>query len=173
MKENLLLDTNKIFNEDCLLGIRKIPDNSIDLVIIDPSYDICTKGGKTGNSRVAKEVKNLEKELIDNNLTDGFDVSILDELIIVMKNINIYIWCNGRQIPLYIKYFIEQLDCKIIILGKTNPMFLYSNKYLGDKEYYLYFRKKGFYQPKNYEDAKTIYLSTLNIKDKQKNVLLK
>lgn len=45
---------------------------------------------------------------------------------------------------------------------------LYSNKYLGDKEYCLYFRKKGFCQPKNYEDAKTIYLSTLNIKDKQK-----
>ena len=52
----------------------------------------------------------------------------------------------GRQIPLYIKYFIEQLDCKleIIIWGKTNPMPLYSNKYLGDKEYCLYFRKKGF-----------------------------
>ena len=118
------METNKIFNEDCLLGIKKIPDNSIDLVIIDPPYDICNKGGKTGNSRVAKEVKSLEKELIDNNLTDGFDISILDELIRVMKNINIYIWCNGRQIPLYIKYFIEQLDCKleIIIWGKTNPM---------------------------------------------------
>lgn len=164
------MQTNKIFNEDCLLGIKKIPDNSIDLVIIDPPYDICTKGGKTGNSRVAKEVKSLEKELIDNNLTNGFDISILDELIRVMKNINIYIWCNGRQIPLYIKYFIEQLDCKleIIIWGKTNPMPLYSNKYLGDKEYCLYFRKKGFCQPKNYEDAKTIYLSTINIKDKQK-----
>lgn len=74
------METNKIFNEDCLLGIKKIPDNSIDLVIIDPPYDICTKGGKTGDSRVAKDVKSLEKELIDNNLTDGFDISILDRV---------------------------------------------------------------------------------------------
>lgn len=53
-----------------------------------------------------------------------------------MKSINIYIWCNGRQIPLYTKYFIEQLDCKleIIIWGKTNPMPLYIvNDLLKDK----------------------------------------
>ena len=54
---------NKIYNEDCLVGLKKIPDNSIDLVLIDPPYDICTKCGKQGNSRVAMDVKSLEKEL--------------------------------------------------------------------------------------------------------------
>jgi len=29
---------NKIFNEDMLLGINKIPDNSIDLIVTDPPY---------------------------------------------------------------------------------------------------------------------------------------
>ncbi len=63
------METNKIFNEDCLLEIKKIPDNSIDLVIINSPYDICTKGGKTGNSRVAKEVKNLHyKTIIFSNI---------------------------------------------------------------------------------------------------------
>lgn len=86
-----------------------------------------------------------------------------------MKRINIYIWCNGRQIPIYIKYFIEKLDCKleILIWNKTNPMPLYSHKYMSDKEYCLYFRKSGYCQPKNYEDAKTVYYSTINIKDKK------
>ena len=37
---NLLV--NKIYNEDCLVGIKNIPDNSIDLVVIDLPYDICT-----------------------------------------------------------------------------------------------------------------------------------
>ena len=160
---------NKIYNEDCLLGIKKIPDNSVDLVIIDPPYSICTKGGKKGNTKVAKNIKALEKELIVNDLVDGYDLSILDELVRVMKNINIYIWCNGRQIPTYIKYFVEQLECKleILIWGKTNPMPLYSNKYMGDKEYCLYFRKGGYCQPLNYEDARTIYTSKINVKDKQ------
>ena len=160
---------NKIYNEDCLLGIKKIPDNSVDLVIIDPPYSICTKGGKKGNTKIAKNIKALEKELIVNDLVDGYDLSILDELVRVMKNINIYIWCNGRQIPTYIKYFVEQLECKleILIWGKTNPMPLYSNKYMGDKEYCLYFRKGGYCQPLNYEDARTIYTSKINVKDKQ------
>ena len=31
---------NKIYNEDCMIGIKKIPDKIIDLVIIDPPYQI-------------------------------------------------------------------------------------------------------------------------------------
>ena len=61
---------NKIYNEDCLLGIKKIPDNFVDLVIIDPPYSICTKGGKKGNTKIAKNIKALEKELIVNDLED-------------------------------------------------------------------------------------------------------
>lgn len=160
---------NKIYNEDCLVGIKNIPDNFVDLVIIDPPYDICTKGGKKGNTRIANNIKALEKELINNDLVNAFDYSILDELVRVMKNINIYIFCNGRQIPKYIDYFVNKLECKfdILIWVKSNPMPLYSNKYLGDKEYCLYFRKNGYCMPRNYEDARTVYTSTSNIKDKK------
>ena len=31
---------NKIYNEDCLEGMKKIPDNSIDLVLTSPPYNI-------------------------------------------------------------------------------------------------------------------------------------
>ena len=163
------MEVNKIYNEDCLLGLKKIPDNSIDLVLIDPPYDICTTGGKKGTGRLAKDMMKLEKELINNDLVNSFDIRILDELIRVMKGINIYIWCNARQIPMYIKYFNLELKCKleIVIWGKTNPMPLYSNKYMNDKEYCLYFRNGGHCKPKNYEDAKSIYLSTINVKDKK------
>ena len=29
---------NTIYNEDCQIGIKRIPDNYVDLVIIDPPY---------------------------------------------------------------------------------------------------------------------------------------
>ncbi|SUK02767.1 hypothetical protein [Staphylococcus aureus] len=32
------LKTNIIYNEDCLIGMKKIPDNSIDLILCDPPY---------------------------------------------------------------------------------------------------------------------------------------
>ena len=164
-----MLELNKIYNEDCLKGLKKIPDNSIDLVLIDPPYDICTAGGKKGNTRIAKSIKKVESELINNKLVDGFDIKVLDELVRVMKGINIYIWCNVRQIPMYIKYFNLQLKCKleVVIWNKTNPMPLYNNKYLNDKEYCLYFRTNGYCNPKNYEDAKTVYISTINVRDKK------
>ena len=112
----------------------------------------------------------LEKELIDNNLVSSFDIKVLDEIVRVMKGINIYIWCNARQIPMYIKYFNLQLQCKleVVIWGKTNPIPLFSNKYMNDKEYCLYFRKDGYCKPKSYEDAKSIYISKANVEDKKK-----
>ena len=42
---------------DCLLDIKDIPDNYINLVIIDPPYDICTKGGKKGNTKINSSIK--------------------------------------------------------------------------------------------------------------------
>lgn len=164
-----MIEVNKIYNEDCLIGLKRIPDNCINLILIDPPYDICTTGGKGTKNKFIKDIVNLEKQLVDNNLVNGFDINILDELIRIMKDINIYIWCNARQIPMYIKYFNLQLKCKleIIIWAKTNPMPLYSNKYMHDKEYCLYFRKNGYCKPKNYEDGKTIYTSKINVCDKK------
>lgn len=160
---------NKIYNQDCLIGIKNIPDKSIDLVIIDPPYDITTSNPHREKIGISKSIDLVQRELIENNLVDGYDMTILDELIRVMKNINIYIFCNGRQVPSYIKYFVENLNCKmeVLIWGKTNPLPLYKYQYLSDKEYCLYFRKKGYCDPSSYEDAKTIYISPINIKDKK------
>ena len=33
-------ELNKIYNEDCLVGMKDIPDNSIDCVICDLPYNI-------------------------------------------------------------------------------------------------------------------------------------
>lgn len=37
-KGELALELNKIYNQDCLEGIREIPDNSIDIILTDPPY---------------------------------------------------------------------------------------------------------------------------------------
>ncbi len=35
-----MMEVNKIYNEDCLVGLKKLEDNSIDLIITDPPYNI-------------------------------------------------------------------------------------------------------------------------------------
>ena len=150
---------NKIYNEDCIIGIKKIPDKIIDLVIIDPPYQINNHNVKY-DSGLARSINNYNDELYKSNLTGGYDYNILEEIIRVLKKINIYIFCNGEQIPFYIKYFVLDRKCKmdIIIWNKTNALPLFNNKYLSDKEYCLYFRKGGYCSPKNYEDEKQYFI---------------
>ena len=39
---------NRIYNQDCLEGMKSIPDNSIDLVVTDPPYKTIS-GGDSNN----------------------------------------------------------------------------------------------------------------------------
>ena len=160
---------NKIYNEDCMVGVKKIPDNIIDLVIIDPPYQINNHNVKY-DSDLARSINSYNDELYKSNLTGGYDYNILEEILRVLKKVNLYIFCNGEQIPFYIRFFVLERKCKmdIIIWNKTNALPLFNNKYLSDKEYCLYFRKGGYCSPKNYEDAKTVFLYPINIKDKKK-----
>ena len=32
------LETNVVYNEDCLIGMERIPDNSIDMILCDLPY---------------------------------------------------------------------------------------------------------------------------------------
>ena len=40
------MEINKIYNEDCLEGMKRIADGSVDLVVTDPPYTM-TKRGKS------------------------------------------------------------------------------------------------------------------------------
>ena len=149
------LDINQVYNGDSNLMIKSIESESVDLVIIDPPYKIRKKTDEINS--LAKAVKKYNEELQRDNLINEYDKSILEELVRVMKRINIYIWCNGEQIPSYIDFFVNKYKCKmdILVWNKTNAMPLFNNKYMTDKEYCLYFRKGGYCNPQCYEDAKT------------------
>lgn len=40
------MELNKIYNEDCLAGMKKIPSKAIDLIVSDPPYIIDNSGGE-------------------------------------------------------------------------------------------------------------------------------
>lgn len=148
--------------------IKTLPDKSIDLVVTDPPYLI--ESTETGSkSRLAKSIQKMNNQLAEGGLTTGVNNTILEELVRVMKKINIYIWCNHKQLPQYLDYFVTRLGCRfdILIWNKTNATPLFNNKYLTDKEYCLYFRRGGHCNPVSYESAKTVYYQPINLKDKQ------
>lgn len=159
---------NQIYNEDCYKAIKDLPDKSIDLIIIDPPYEINElKGG--GCILKEKRIANLMRELEDKNLNVGIKDEILKECLRVLKKPNIYIWCNKALMPKLIDFFILKrgFSYDIICWHKTNAMPLYGGKYLTDTEYCLYFRS-GVKLNTTYETATTHYELPININDKNK-----
>lgn len=165
---------NLLYNDDCMEVLRKLKDKSIDLVVTDPPYKVNATGGGGSINKVKKLNVSL-KELNEAKIDKGYDIREVGlELVRVMKNINIYIWCNKLQIPEYFNFYVNELGCKFDILcwHKTNALPSYKNKYLSDTEYCLYFRKGGYCDPaqtereERYENAKTFYLAPLNQRDK-------
>lgn len=155
---------------DCLEVLKTIPDNSVDLIITDPPYLIKNISGGGSVNNVKKLNKSLQ-DLEQADLIQGYDIPLFNsEFIRVMKEINIYIFCNKAQIPEYLDFYVGKHKCKfdIICWHKTNALPTYSNKYLSDTEYVLYFRKgSGKCFPQTYEDAKTYYVAPINHKDKK------
>lgn len=164
------MNNNQIKCGDCLELMKEIPDKSIDLIVTDPPYDISASNQGGTINRIKKLNESL-KDLTAANITEGYDIfKFGEEFMRIMKEPNIYLWCNKVQIPDYFKFYVEKHKCKfdIICWHKTNALPTYSNKYLTDTEYCLYFRRgKGKCFPENYEDAKTFYLAPINQKDKK------
>ena len=159
----------KLWLGDSLTRMKELPDKSIDLIVTDPPYEISVSntGGTINN------IKKLKQTLTPvQGIDKGYAIETFGaEFLRVIKEPNLYIWCSKAQVVKHLDFYVTQHKCKfeILIWGKTNALPTYSNKYLSDKEYCLYFFKgKGKTFPQSYEDAKTVYIAPINHADKKK-----
>lgn len=159
-----------LYNDDYINILKTIPSNSIDLVYTDPPYDVHvnpedTTGSCNTRMKLAKSLSPL------NSLRcETFNINLFcEEMIRVLKDINIYVWCNKSQIIKYMNIFVNEYKCNYNILfwNKTNALPTYYNKYIDDIEYCLYFYTPGVYcKPMCYNDAKKLYISPINRENK-------
>lgn len=163
------MDLDLIHNCDCLEGMKALPDGCVDLVIMDPPYDITNVNAGEG-SRLSRSISRSLGELEVGSLRNGFQREVLDEVVRVCAKPNIYIFCNRDMIPDFLDYFTRRKGYvwEMLVWFKTNAVPTYWNKYLTDKEYCLYFRKGGHCRPQSYEDARTVWTGPINKKDKDR-----
>lgn len=163
-----MINNFKLYEGDCLEILKYIPNDSVDLIVTDPPYDI-KNTSPGGNSNFAKSLQNMNNQIKTKNLTTGFDITILEELVRVCKNINMYFFCNKSQLPLYFDYFVTNKKCSFDLIKwvKTNAPPTFNNKYLSDTEYCFYARKSAYCNPGSYVDASTLYHAPINQKDKK------
>lgn len=158
-----MLEVNKIYLGDSYELIKQIDDKSIDCIYTDVPY-LYQKGGAS-STLLGQRMVNMRKSL--SNISDGFDYSILDEFVRIMKRINIFIWCSKSQILDIMNFFDDyEVNYEILVWVKTNPV-PKNNSWNSDIEYCLFFRQKNFPLNNGYELKSKWYKSSLNLDDKK------
>lgn len=143
------------------MGLSRIPDGSVDLVIMDPPYKLMNHGGGSFGPSNRQYHHELEP------MSDGIDDALLDTIVSKLKAVNMYVWCNKAQILQYLEYF-DRRGCNTDLLAwhKTNPTPTCNNKFLSDTEYIVYVRDPGVRLYGTYETKRKWYVSPYNKADK-------
>jgi site-specific DNA-methyltransferase (adenine-specific) len=134
------MEINKIYNEDCLDVMKRMPNESIDLIATDPPYKV-TARGTSGNAggMLLKEVNKSGNVFANNNIKPK--EYIPEFFRVLKKDAHCYIMTNHINL-------IEILNVatksgfhfvKSLIWDKTNKIM--GKYYMSQFEYILFFRK--------------------------------
>ena len=163
-----------LYNKDCFELLPTLKLSSVDLIVIDPPYKFASDKIRTNCGGSVNKLGKFDQSLLplnDKNLINSYDIPKFGQLVFdLQQEVNVYFWCNKNQIPEYLDFYVTKNKCKfdLICWHKPNALPTYSNKYLTDTEYLLYFHNgKGKCFPQNYQDATTYYIAPINHKDKK------
>ena len=144
----------KLYNDDCLNVLKDIEDNSIDLVVTDPPYEVIT-GGRNGGvkgkpSGILTENKQLMKSIPKTDLW-------LSECFRVMKDgTHIYIMTNTLNLTNYLN-IINDVGFKLHNLLVWNKNNTTPNRWYMKNCEYVIFARKGFAKPINNPSSQTVH----------------
>ena len=103
---------NKVICGDCLEVMKDIPDNSVDLVLTDPPYNL----NYSGRGKVIKHKKFVNDFLTDDDYI-SFVSAVVKECGRVLKDDNaIYIWIDWRNYNIWFNEMKKYFDIKNCIV---------------------------------------------------------
>lgn len=161
-----MIELNKIYNKDCIIGMKQIPDNSIDLIATDVPYLCTSRGGSGTMGGYWKSNKAKSGKIFDCNNAKIEDY--LPEFYRILKdNSHCYIMCNNFNLIHFLRVIDESAFhfVKSLIWDKVKK--ICGRYYMGQYEYILLLRK-GKDRPVNDCSISDI-LSYRNIKHKDKD----
>lgn len=154
---------DKIFCQDCLEGMKAIPDGSVDLVVTDPPYEMHCNGSGAGAFGRSNRDYHGQLDAITNGIGDEF----LEEMLRVCRKPNIYLFCSKGQLLQYLSFADRHgLSIDLLAWHKTNPVPTCNNKYLSDTEY-IVFMRNGAPLYGTYETKRKFYVTQTNVEDKR------
>ena len=109
------MELNKIYNEDCLEGMKRIPDSSIDLIVTDPPYLINykSKGRKDKEHRFNNVILNDDNE-------DLIKYYIKECYRILKDDAAMYMFCSVAKIDFFKTELEKYFTMKNMIIWQKN-----------------------------------------------------
>lgn len=110
-KKVFKIESNRVYNVDCIAGMKKLKGKSVDLILTDIPYTVVNR--RSNGLRV------LNKESAD---IGNFDLKkFLRECTRVVKG-SVYIFCSTEQVSLIREFLVMAgMSTRLIIWEKTNP----------------------------------------------------
>lgn len=138
--DNIIIEINQIYNMDCLIGMKNMPDNSIDLVVTDPPYKVTSRGNPGNTGGMLKNTIFMQGKVFKYNnvkpieyipefyrlLKDGSHCYIMTNHINLQEMLNVATKSNFKFV-------------KSLIWNKGNKIM--GHYYMSQFEYILLFRK--------------------------------
>ena len=93
--------TNKIYNKDCIVGMKTIPNEKIDLVVTDPPFAINFKAKKANYNRTSSRVLSGYDEIKVEDYYDFTNAWMAEAYRILKKSGSMYVfsgWNNLKDI---------------------------------------------------------------------------
>lgn len=109
-----MIELNKIYNEDCLEGMKRIEDKSIDMILTDPPYLIDYKSGRR------KKENQFEKILNDIDSHDLIKETIKESHRVLKDDTAVYMFCSWHHIDFFKNEFEKYFKLKNIIVWNKN-----------------------------------------------------
>lgn len=160
------MEYNVIYNQDCLVGMKDIPDECVDLIVTDPPYRVTSRGSGGTMSGYWTGEKAKKGYVFAHN---DIDVSeYIGEFYRLLKDrSHCYIMCNNSNLP----HFFDVISkskfnfVKLLVWDKCTK--ICGRYYMGQVEHIFLLRKGG---DKPINDCGTSDLLTFaNKKDKNYN----
>jgi DNA modification methylase len=148
MSKELLgsLQLDRIYQFDCIEGMKLIPSKTISLVVTDPPY-LHDKGGNGGgHTKIATSAMYAKDSKVISEMSEFTKEkcwAMLNEIDRVMIKMNAYFFCNDSLIPHYLNWALDH-KYKYTILTWNKPLsILNRERFSTNMEYIIRIYSKG------------------------------
>jgi DNA modification methylase len=115
------MQINKIYNEDCLATMAKMPNDFVDYSLTSPPYNVGCNGVMKGDN-VGKKYNSIDDKMSDDDYLKN-QIQVIDELLRVTKNHVFYniqlLSANKRSVLKMMGYFNEKIK-EVFIWNKKH-----------------------------------------------------